>query len=128
MSTSRRQFLMIAAAVCGGGALLGATGCGDSGTGTDSGTPHDSGGGGSCTTPATTIALNHGHAMSVSLGDVTADASKTYDIMGTALHTHSVTVSPAQFTSLSHGTSVMIVSGPSSGGDGHTHTVTVSCS
>lgn len=70
------------------------------------------------------ISANHGHELVVSEADVLAAADKTYDITGTSMHSHSVTITAAQFGMLAQGTSVMVTS--TSGGN-HTHTVTVTC-
>lgn len=115
MKITRRQFLGTAvigaaAAACGGG---------------------DDGGGGTtkdCVVNGTTatIGSNHGHAITVSTADVMAAVDKTYDIMGTSTHTHSVTVTAANFASLVNNPdgSVMITSTDSGG---HTHSITLLC-
>ncbi len=74
--------------------------------------------------PGITIGTNHGHALVVPLADVMAGAEATYDIMGTSMHTHSVTLSAEDMTTLGGGGEVTVVSGD---GGGHTHEVTVSC-
>ncbi len=79
------------------------------------------------TNAAAMIATNHvhsPHALVVSSADVTAGAEKTYDIMGTATHTHAITVTAAQFVMLQGGGTIMVTS---TDGIGHTHVVTVSC-
>ena len=48
-----------------------------------------------CASPSTAIGANHGHVMMVSMADVNAAANKTYNIMGTALHDHTVMVTAA---------------------------------
>lgn len=118
MKITRRQFLgttMAAAALAA---------CGDDGGGTAA----DAAGGRNCTTNGTSVTIggNHGHVMTVSAADVTAGVDKTYDIMGTSAHTHSVTVTAANFTSLQTNPagSVMVTS---TLGSGHTHTITVLC-
>ena len=62
--------------------------------------------------------------MTVSAADVSAGAAKTYDILGTADHTHSVSLSAANFTSLQNGQSVNV---SSTSGNAHTHTILVMC-
>jgi hypothetical protein len=148
MENNRRSFLQ-AVVVLGGAGALG-VGCGgespvtdtgvpgtDTGTpgtdtgvpGTDTGVPgsdagSDAGGGGGCASPTPSIGTNHGHSFTVSAADVTAGTERTYDIMGTSLHTHSVTLTPANFATLATGASVMVTT---STGGAHTHMVTVSC-
>lgn len=72
------------------------------------------------------IANNHpqAHTIEVTPADVEAGVEKLYDIMGASMHTHSVTVTAADFTTLAGGGSVMITS--TMGGQ-HTHVVTVTC-
>jgi hypothetical protein len=122
MKITRRHFLGTSLATV---ALVGCGGGGD-----------DGGGGGqdatasakSCTDNGTTtqISSNHGHVLTVSAADVSAGADKTYDIQGSAAHTHSVMVTAANFASLQSDptSSVMITSSP---GGGHTHQITILC-
>jgi hypothetical protein len=70
------------------------------------------------------IAGNHGHVLMVSKAEVTAAADKTYDITGTAAHSHSVTVTAANFATLASNQSVSLTS--TSGGN-HTHSILVMC-
>lgn len=72
----------------------------------------------------TSIGGNHGHTLTVSKGDVTAGAEKTYSIQGTSAHNHSVTLTAADFTDLKSNSSISVTS---TSGDSHTHSVTVSC-
>ena len=78
-----------------------------------------------CLDNGTTIAIssNHGHALVVSKEDIAAGVEKIYDITGGAGHSHSVTISAAQFAELAGNTSIEVVSTSA----GHTHTCTVSC-
>jgi len=71
----------------------------------------------------TSIASNHGHSLIVSAADVQSGVQKNYSFTG-GTHNHNVTVSAANFTSLSNGNSVLV---SSTTGDGHTHSVTISC-
>ncbi len=70
------------------------------------------------------IATNHGHVIEVTTADVEAGADKTYDIMGSSPHTHSVMVTAADFAMLATGGSVTKTS---STGGAHTHMVTITC-
>lgn len=123
-------------AAAGGSSAGGAPGTGGSastggapGTGgsvtTTGGAPGTGGGGGAPAAGCTeTIALNHGHVLEVSVDDVNAGVEKVYDIMGSSIHTHTVTIGAADFALLAQGQPVMVVS---SLGGMHTHNVTVTC-
>jgi hypothetical protein len=56
--------------------------------------------------------------------DVAAGIARTYDIHGTADHSHNVTVAAAMFTMLKANTAVTTTS---SKDQGHTHLVTIMC-
>jgi len=71
-----------------------------------------------------TISANHGHSLVVSPADVAAGRAKTYSILGTSRHDHTVTLSAANFASLAAGRAVTVTS---TNDAGHTHTVTVTC-
>jgi hypothetical protein len=124
MSLTRKQFLssmMGAVAGAAGVALL--VGCSSS----DS-SPDAAGGGKDCVANGTTVDIggNHGHTLTVAKADVSAAADKTYDIMGTSAHTHSVVVTAALFNTLKANTGVMVTS-TAGGADGHTHTISIGC-
>jgi hypothetical protein len=108
---TRREWFALA-----GGALLAACG-GDDGT---TMTPV------SCVDNGTVVNIlqNHGHMLVVSIDDIMAAADKTYDIMGTALHTHSVTVTAAQFQMLQTNESITLHSTVDSS---HSHGIVVMC-
>ena len=72
----------------------------------------------------TVIGSNHGHTLTVSKADVNAGAQKVYSIMGSSGHDHSVTLTAADFTSLKSNNGISVTS---TTGDGHTHSVSVSC-
>jgi hypothetical protein len=119
MQLTRKEFLstvVTAAAGAAGAALLVA--CGGSSGGDDTG--------GDCLMNGTTISIsgNHGHVLAVSKADIMLGAAKTYDIMGTADHTHMVTISAPAFVQLTSNTTVMTVS---TTGLNHTHNITVMC-
>jgi hypothetical protein len=69
------------------------------------------------------IGANHGHTLVVPKTDVMAGADKTYDIQGTSPHSHTVTITAAQFAALAANMSVSTVSSL----DGHTHSIMVTC-
>ena len=52
------------------------------------------------------ISMNHNHALTVPLADITAGAAKTYSVKGTADHDHFIQVTAADFTALKAGTVV----------------------
>jgi hypothetical protein len=66
----------------------------------------------------------HSHVLTVPVADLEDGADKTYDIQGTSQHTHTVTITAAQFATLAGGTSIMLTS---TSGNGHTHAITVNC-
>ena len=73
---------------------------------------------------AVQITGNHGHTLEVSKRDIQAAAEKTYTIQGTAGHAHNVTLSASDFTSLQNDTAIEL---NSTTGDGHSHSIIVSC-
>ena len=70
------------------------------------------------------IGSNHGHSLTVSKTDVENGVEKTYNILGSASHSHDVTISAANFSSLKNASSIQV---SSTSGSGHTHSVSVSC-
>ena len=118
MTLTRKEFLstvMTAAAGAAGAALLVACGGGD-----------DDDSGGNCLMSGTSVNIgaNHGHSMSVTAADVSAGAAKTYDIRGSADHTHSVTINAGAFAMLATNQSAMTISTTV---DNHSHNIMVSC-
>jgi hypothetical protein len=74
--------------------------------------------------PDVVIGTNHGHELVVPLADVMAAVEVTYNIQGTSMHSHEVTLTAADFAMLQAGMVVMVTS---SQGAMHDHAVTVSC-
>ena len=113
MSMTRREALWFALLATGAAA------CGSS-----------SGGGtaaaGNCLANGTsaTIAANHGHALTVTKADVAAGVDKTYDIQGTAAHTHSFTVTAAMFAELAAN---MAAGASTTVTLAHQHAITINC-
>ena len=117
MKITRRQFLgtavaATAVAACGGDdgktdAAIAGRNCAVNGT-------------------STTISSNHGHVIMVTSAQVNAGVDMTYDIMGSADHTHSVTITAANFATLQSNANGSVMVTTTSGG-GHTHSVTVIC-
>ena len=121
MKTTRQTFIRGALGVCTAGLLSAACGGDDD---DDSNGGGGSGGGGSGTACGTSIAMNHGHQMTVSAADRMAAADKTYDIAGSSDHSHTVELTAEDFTDLAGGT---ILSVTSSFDNGHDHEVTITC-
>lgn len=70
------------------------------------------------------IAGNHGQVLTVTKADIAAGASKTYDIRGTADHTHQVTLTAADMAALQQNMQAQEISTTDSG---HSHTIAVLC-
>lgn len=73
---------------------------------------------------ASSISGNHGHNLIVSSADVNAGVEKTYTIDGSSGHSHSVTVTAANFNTLKSNQQISV---NSTTGNGHMHSVTISC-
>ncbi|MCG2462856.1 hypothetical protein K8352_18985 [Flavobacteriaceae bacterium F89] len=95
----------------------------DSGMGNDDPKPNPQG---DCLANGTksSIANNHGHTLTVSKSDVQGGIEKTYSIQGTSGHNHDVTLTANNFATLESNHSITV---NSTTGDGHTHSVLVSC-
>lgn len=72
------------------------------------------------------IATNHGHSLSVPVGDINDGAGQDYDIQGTADHSHTVSLSDDDMMRIAAGDNVSVTSSMG-GGAPHSHAVTVSC-
>ena len=119
MRISRKQFLMTGVAAIGALDLAATAGCGSD----DTGPAAPAGEGCQSGSAAVDIDGNHGHALVVSAADVAAGVAKTYDIRGSATHSHEVTLSPLHFTKLKARESILVESTPTD----HTHPVIVRC-
>lgn len=119
MGLNRKQFL---GAVGSGSVVLWLQACGGGG----SGYGDDGGGGGaqSCGASGTAIEANHGHSLTIPEADLSSSTDKTYNIMGSASHDHTVTFSAAQLAQLKAGQSVVVTSSVTSS---HQHQVTAHC-
>ncbi len=119
MKLTRKDFLKTGLAAAG--VVVGlptAAGCG----GSDDNSGSGGGGSGSCSAK---IEGNHGHSMNVTAADLSAGAVKTYDIKGTATHTHDVVLSANDFSNLQNGQPANVSS--TQAPDGHSHSITVTC-
>ena len=116
MSITRKQFI---GSLIGGAALLA---CGGDDGPADSSTMRN------CAANGTNVSIsnNHGHAITVTSGDVGTAQAKTYDITGTSDHAHMVTITAANFATLQSNAngSIQVTS---TSVNGHTHMVTVTC-
>jgi predicted esterase len=122
MEISRKRFVETMA---GGSALLLFHGCGGGGSsygGAPAPAPAPSPAPASGCSPD--ILGNHGHVLTIPQSDLDLTTAKTYDIHGTANHTHSVTFSAAQLAQLKAGTTVTVTSTTA---EGHEHQVSVTC-
>jgi hypothetical protein len=119
MDISRKRFVKT---MFSGSAVLLFTSCGGGGSYNGSPAPAPAPAGNSCN-PAQ-IAGNHGHELVIPLSDLDSAIAKTYDIHGTADHTHSVTFSAVQLAQLKAGTMVTVTSTET---ELHTHAVSVTC-
>ncbi|HJV70690.1 hypothetical protein [Ideonella sp.] len=120
-SMTRKQFL---GALGGGTVVLWLQACGGGG-GSDGGGMGGGGGGGlSCGAGSANISANHGHSLTINEADLDSTTNKTYSIMGSAGHDHTVTFTPDQLAMLKGKQSVTVTSTTTSG---HNHTVTASC-
>ncbi len=99
----------------------GAGGSGGGGTGGAGGAST-----GDCVNNGTNVVIgtNHGHMLVVDKADVVAGMNKTYDITGSSMHSHSVTLTAADFMTLAQNQQIMVTS---TTGGAHTHSVTVTC-
>ena len=120
MTMTRKQFLGTVMGAAGAALLAGCGG--DDGGHLDGSTQRN------CAMNGTTtmIASNHGHVIVVTAADVTSGADKTYDIMGTADHTHSVTITAADFAKLQSNANGTVME-VSTVGNAHMHEITVIC-
>lgn len=113
---TRKEFLRSVVGVGVGAAALAA--CGDDGGSTTVDAARE------CTTPTNQIGSNHGHTLTVTFAEVDAGMAKTYDITGSADHSHNLSISAAQMAQIKSGQTLNITS---TSGSAHTHTVTIQC-
>jgi hypothetical protein len=119
MAITRKEFLTLSLGVTGAamGGLL--AGCGDD---EENGDPV-----GECLTNgahASAISGNHGHSLTITKEDIAAGAEKSYDIAGSAGHSHTVVLTASHFAQLATDTSSTVTTSET---NGHTHSVTIAC-
>jgi len=73
--------------------------------------------------PTVMIGANHMHTLVVTAAEIAAGAEIQYDIQGSSLHAHTVTLTDADFATLLSEGQVVVESSSS----GHSHTITVTC-
>lgn len=118
MRMTRKDFLKASVGVAGAYvSLLVLSACGGSNNSTGSTDLCASG-------ITSTISNNHGHVLKVTLSDIQLGADKLYHIRGTATHDHTVTLTAADFTTLTQGGTVHEVSSITLG---HQHPISVVC-
>lgn len=117
-SMTRKTFGTV---LMGGSVMLLLESCGGGGS-SDAAAPV--GGATAQTGCSNTIAGNHGHLFSVAIADLSSTSSKTYDIRGSADHTHTVTLSAADLAKLKTGASVTVATSETAS---HTHSVSLAC-
>src|SRR5260370_39445383 len=101
---TRKEFLLfLAGTACGGSAV-------------------------NCLADGTTVTFNenHGHVLVVSKEDVAAGVANTYDIRGTAHHTHLITITARDMASLTKNQQVAEIS-TRGGHHSHSHPALVGC-
>ena len=130
MSITRKQVLqsmtggtvMLLIQACGGGGSSGTT----TAIGGAYGNPMPTTG---CGASGAEISNNHGHLLSIPSTDLSSTTDKSYSIMGTATHDHTVTLTAAQLAALKAGQVVTVTStvtdAPVYGS--HSHNLTISC-
>lgn len=122
MTMTRKDFIRsIVGAGVGAMGVAALAGCGGDDGGGGGGTP-DSPAAAMCTAPTAAIGANHGHTVAVTLADVTGGADKMYTLTGGG-HTHTFTVTAAQFLEIKNGQTRMFTAT----GSGHDHSITVMC-
>ena len=119
MNLSRKEFLLLSVSFVGVGLL----GCG----GDEVANPDlATGGTTGCLKNGTNsvIGANHGHVLMVAIADIQAGVDKTYAIMGSSPHAHSVTLTAAHFADLAANKPV---SATSTTNAQHEHSIMITC-
>ena len=114
----RRQFTVASAMAILTGVVITITGCGSSSSSPTSPTPVPTPGPGD---KVGTISGNHGHSAIITAASLTAGGALSLDIRGSADHTHTVSLTGADLTSISAN---QRVSKESTNESSHSHTVT----
>ncbi len=114
---TRKAFLV---QLAGGGWVL--SGCGGGGSGYGAPAPAPAPVPAACS--ATLISSNHGHVLAIPVADLSSTVAMSYDILGTASHTHQVTFTAAQLAQLKSGAAITVTSTVNLA---HSHDLTEAC-
>ena len=119
-SISRREFTLEWAMAMLAGVAITITACSNS---PSSPTSSTGGGGGGTTSGDVTgvVSANHGHIATITAAKIAAGGTLNLDIMGSATHTHTVTLSGTQLQQIGAKQQVAVLSTTDAG---HNHTVT----
>ena len=120
-NVTRKVFLLSLISGTAAALLEGCGGGGGYGSGAASPSPQPAD---SCGASGNEISGNHGHVLALDATDLDSTTAKTFRFVGTADHTHEVTLTPAMFAQLKAGTAVVVTSTTTLG---HQHDVTISC-
>lgn len=117
-SISRREFTRESVLAMLAGVAITISGCSDDNT-----TAPSQNAGGSTTQQdvSGTVSANHGHIATVTAVQITAAGAVNLDIMGTATHTHTVSLTASQVQQIGSRQRVVVTSTTDAG---HDHTVT----
>jgi hypothetical protein len=121
MTITRKRFVGGATASY---VLLLLNGCGGGGSSYGSPAPAPPPPVSSCGSAGQDIAGNHGHVLAIPSADLDSMVDKSYSIMGTAGHDHTVTFTPSQLATLKTHAPVTVTSTTTLG---HQHQVTATC-
>jgi hypothetical protein len=73
--------------------------------------------------PKPLFSANHGHILGITTADIEAGVDRTYNVQGTANHSHTVVITAAMFSMLQANMPIQTITM----GSNHVHTVQVSC-
>lgn len=120
---TRKQF---GSTLLGGTVLLLVQACGGGGSDaySQAPTPTPAPGGGAGISCSDSISDNHGHVLAIAAADLDSLADISYDIHGSAGHTHSLLLTAADLAKLKSHATVMATTSVTLA---HSHVVTVSC-
>jgi hypothetical protein len=130
MNITRKRFLqsmsggtvVLLIQACGGNGISEASALLGGGTGNPEPTT-------SCGASGAEISDNHGHVLTIPSADLTSSSDRSYSILGSATHDHTVTLTAAQLATLNAGQVVTVTSTTTDAAPfgAHAHNLTVSC-
>ena len=118
-SISRREFTLEWALAMLAGVAITISGCGSDSP--SSPTPPSSSGGGTTGDVSGVVSANHGHIAMITAAQLTAGNALNLNIMGTATHAHTVSLTATQLQQIGSKQQVAVISTTDAG---HDHTVT----